>query len=340
MNQALKRDFIIQAALLLAAGLILAACASLGDEAAGSAASSASPAAVAFIDDRPVTAEEWNQAKAYAQVTMELLAEPGAEMDERSVFDSFVEDLLIVREAEEAGFSVSDEEIEAEEQRILTVAGVDEAALEEKLAEVGLTRAAWRAELARGVLAANYIEKVVLADAAPGERGRRRAEWLQNLRDKHQIVRELRNPITVGLNQGDLAPDFTLTELNGRDMSLSDLRGQAVILNFWATWCFPCREEMPLLDKEYQAKKEDGLVVVGVNVGESPTQVQEFVDEIGVTFPIWLDQSQQVSRRYRVFGLPSTFFIDREGVIQSFYLGQLREKQLRQGVSQILVEKQ
>ncbi|NOX61493.1 MAG: redoxin domain-containing protein [Chloroflexi bacterium] len=339
----MNRDFLllgfpVRIALLLAAGLFLVGCIASTGMLNAPVSVDAPPEVVAYIDEQPVSVDQWEQAKAYAQVTMELLAEPGAVMDERSVFDAYIEDLLIVQEAAEEGFTVSDEEVEAEERRILTVAGVDERALEEALARVGLSREAWREELARGVLAANYIEKVALADVAPAERGQRRADWLNDLRDKHQIILALEHPVTVGLREGNLVPDFTLATLDGGEKSLSDLRGQAVILNFWATWCFPCREEMPLLEKKYQANKDKGLVVVGVNVGESPAQVQEFVDNIGVTFPIWLDRDQKVSRQYRVFGLPSTFFINREGVIESFFLGQLRNAQLKEFLPRILAE--
>ena len=122
---------------------------------------------------------------------------------------------------------------------------------------------------------------------------------------------------------GFVAPDFTLDTLNGGQLTLSELRGQAVVLNIWASWCVPCREEIPAIEKVYQHYKDSGLVVVGLNLTsqDSEIDVTAFVQELGLTFPIVLDRDGSVIARYQLFGLPSTYFIDQSGIIRSVIVG-------------------
>jgi peroxiredoxin len=121
--------------------------------------------------------------------------------------------------------------------------------------------------------------------------------------------------------EGFLAPDFTLTTLDGSTVQLSDLQGKAVLINFWASWCGPCRAEMPHIQAAYTAHAEDGLVVLGVNQLESPPAVARFVEEHGLSFPIPLDSDGQVSAAYQARALPTSFFIDTEGIIRDSFIG-------------------
>jgi peroxiredoxin len=119
---------------------------------------------------------------------------------------------------------------------------------------------------------------------------------------------------------GAPAPDFSLKTLNGDTVQLSDLRGKIVALNFWATWCAPCRLEMP----DLQARAEqfpDRLAVLGVNFAETPEEVAAFRDEVGVDFPLLLDPKADVQGLYRVLGYPTTFFIDEQGTIRFQHIG-------------------
>lgn len=130
----------------------------------------------------------------------------------------------------------------------------------------------------------------------------------------------------VSPREGSLAPDFLLETLEGDEIRLSDLRGKGVIVNMWATWCPPCRREMPQFVAAYDRYREQGLEIVAVNVQESESVIRPFVDDFGVDFPVALDRSGDVSEEYRVIGLPTTYFIDREGVVRDAFEGPFLEQ--------------
>lgn len=130
----------------------------------------------------------------------------------------------------------------------------------------------------------------------------------------------------VSPREGNLAPDFLLETLEGDEIRLSDLRGEGVIVNMWATWCPPCRREMPQFVAAYDRYREQGLEIVAVNVQESESVIRPFVDDFGVDFPVALDRRGDVSEEYRVIGLPTTYFIDREGVVRDVFEGPFLEE--------------
>jgi peroxiredoxin len=139
-----------------------------------------------------------------------------------------------------------------------------------------------------------------------------------------------------GVSVGNRARDFTLESLNGNKVSLSDYRGQVVLVNLWATWCPPCQDEIPDLEAVYQARQDDGLVVLGVNVGESRQAVAPFVAELGITYPILLDTQSQLMDEYRVLGLPISILVDREGIIRERHTGGLTAEQLEGYLAEVL----
>lgn len=126
---------------------------------------------------------------------------------------------------------------------------------------------------------------------------------------------------------GKPAIDFELQTLTGETIHLSDLRGKVILLNFWATWCGPCRAEMPAIQARYAALQPD-LIVLAVNDNEAQADVQAFVEEIGITFPVLLDPRARVNRAYLINALPTTFIIDAEGIIRAQHIGSLSERQL------------
>jgi len=141
--------------------------------------------------------------------------------------------------------------------------------------------------------------------------------------------------------EGFLAPEFTLESLSGDQISLSDMRGKVVVLNLWASWCPPCRAEMPALQRVYQENHERGLEVLAVNITaqDNLAAVEAFVQEFNLTFPILLDTSGKVGKAYIMRAFPTTFFIDQEGVIQRVIVGgPMSEVTLQSTVDQLLEE--
>jgi len=132
--------------------------------------------------------------------------------------------------------------------------------------------------------------------------------------------------LEIGTEEGKLAPDFLLGALDGSEVRLSALRGQPVVLNFWATWCAPCRQELPQFVSAYDRFQGQGLVVLGVNMQEGKSIARGFADDFGMKFPIPIDVDGEVGDEYRLLGLPMTYFIDREGVVRSVFTGPLQER--------------
>ena len=135
------------------------------------------------------------------------------------------------------------------------------------------------------------------------------------------------------------APNFALKSTSGATVKLSDLRGQAVLVNLWATWCPPCREEMQSIEKVYNEYKDQGFVVLAVNMTyqDNPQKIAPFVSERGLTFPILLDETGDMANDYQLRSLPSSYFIGREGVINEVVIGgPMAEALLRTRVEAIL----
>lgn len=127
---------------------------------------------------------------------------------------------------------------------------------------------------------------------------------------------------------GDEAPNFTLTDVHGKEVELADLRGKAVMLNFWGTWCEPCRTEMPAMQQMYEKYKGQGFEIVAVNIAETEIAVDSFAKQHGLTFPIWMDQDRDIVKQYKIGPLPSSLFINREGIITDRIEGALNVSQL------------
>ncbi|QHE63171.1 redoxin domain-containing protein [Rossellomorea vietnamensis] len=135
-----------------------------------------------------------------------------------------------------------------------------------------------------------------------------------------------------GLTKGDRAPDFTLTTLDGEEVKLSDYQGKKVILNFWATWCPPCKAEMPHMEQYYEknAKKEN-VEILAVNLtsqDDGEKAVQQFVDGYELTFPILMDENGDIGDEYRAFTIPTTYMIDTNGLIQHKIVGPMNEEMM------------
>lgn len=141
-------------------------------------------------------------------------------------------------------------------------------------------------------------------------------------------------PVTVDYP----APSLSLTDLEGVTRSLSDYQGQVVLVNMWATWCPPCREEMPTLESFYQSYREQGFVIIGLNDGDAAVDVRDFVESYGLTFPIWLDPTYISESVFNTMNLPSSFVIDRQGQVRLQWVGMIDRAKLEEYVVPIIEE--
>src|SRR5437899_7279255 len=126
---------------------------------------------------------------------------------------------------------------------------------------------------------------------------------------------------------GSPAPEIALKDLQGQEVKLSDLRGKVVLLNFWATWCKPCKEEMPAMQASYDKLRDQGFVVLAVNELEDTNKVIEHIRTHGHTFLVVMDHDNRVANRYGVVGLPASFLIDRQGLVREHIFGSLLTEQ-------------
>ena len=136
---------------------------------------------------------------------------------------------------------------------------------------------------------------------------------------------------------GELAPDFELVSQNGEAYHLYDLRGKPVLINFWATWCAPCLLEMPNIQKYYEKFPND-FTILAINAGESEKAVMQFVDDIGISFPVLLDPDTKIQSLYKIKGYPTTFFVDKDGFVRVQHIGMLSEKQLGEYLATLGIE--
>jgi peroxiredoxin len=137
------------------------------------------------------------------------------------------------------------------------------------------------------------------------------------------------------------APELTLLDTQGAPRSLADYRGQVVLVNLWATWCPPCKEEMPALQSFYNKYRDQGFVVVAINDGDPTADVLQFVKDYRLTFPVWLDPTYIATEQaFKTLNLPSSFVIDRTGTIQLQWVGGVTLKMLEKHVSPLIVESQ
>lgn len=139
----------------------------------------------------------------------------------------------------------------------------------------------------------------------------------------------------VASEVGSTAPEFTLKDLAGIERTLSNYQGKGIVLNFWATYCPPCKKEMPYLEEAYKQYKDKGIEILAVNVGEPTRLANQFVKNRDLTLPILLDRNQVVADAYQVINLPTTFFIDEHGEIVERVSGELTPEKIKESIKLI-----
>ncbi len=289
---------------------------------------------VAIVNDEPITEGQLEREVGIGRVLYPLLQgipvgdDPQTlERMRADLLSSLIDERLLVQAAQEAGLAIEDTALDARLAGLLTRMGLAEADLADMLASVGVTMDDFRASLRSTMLA----EKFVAENSPPaGVSGKSAYErWARALQQEAdiQIVMEEAKGRTVKLNQP--APPFTLRTPDGEPVSLSDFAGQPVLINFWATWCPPCRYEMPFLQAAYDKYKDQGFVVLAVDIQETPEVVKPFLQQFGLTFPVVMDRSGAVSSAYRVQAIPTSVFVDRQGVVVDIHRGALTPEVLQ-----------
>jgi peroxiredoxin len=132
-----------------------------------------------------------------------------------------------------------------------------------------------------------------------------------------------------GIQKGNEAPDFDLATINGEQTKLSNYRGKKVILNFWASWCPPCKAEMPNIEKFYKENKDQDVIVLAVNLTtaeKNKNDVQQFIKDQGLTFPVLLDEQGKVGNMYQTFTIPTSYIINTKGIVQQKFVGPMSEE--------------
>lgn len=147
------------------------------------------------------------------------------------------------------------------------------------------------------------------------------AAWSSASAEPQPVTTLLKSLDLVGYRAGTKPPPVSGTTLDARPLSLTDLRGKVVLVNFWASWCLDCRPEMPVLDGLQREFASRGLAIVGINLREDKPTVERYARELGLTFPLVLDQDGKTNRLYGVIGLPTTFVIGRDGRAVAFGVG-------------------
>jgi cytochrome c biogenesis protein CcmG/thiol:disulfide interchange protein DsbE len=142
----------------------------------------------------------------------------------------------------------------------------------------------------------------------------------------------------AGPREAGPAPDFTLTTFSGEQVSLSRLRGQAVAINFWASWCPPCREEAAYLESTWRAYRDRGVVFIGVDYADTEREALAYIAEFDITYPNGPDIGTRISQDYRIQGVPETFFVARDGTLRGVKIGPLSPPELEQRLDALLAE--
>lgn len=145
---------------------------------------------------------------------------------------------------------------------------------------------------------------------------------------------------TAGQVDSGPAPDFELSTFDGSSIRLSDLLGQVVVINFWASWCVPCRQEAPILEATWRAFRERGVVFIGVDYVDTEAEALAYIAEFDLTYPNGPDLGTRISQAYRIQGVPETFFVDRRGLLRGVHIGPITEQALVARIESLLAERE
>lgn len=282
--------------------------------------------------DRRVGFERlWNQ---WAGNTL-ATSGPEAALFRTQVLDMLVENRMVLQEAKKAGVTASTTDVAASVTDMATQLGIAEAQMTADLSKAGLSRQTLETVLREDLIVNRYMSLIVAPTGSDEERQTAIRNWYNDKLAKANITKHVSSG---GAKVGQAAPDFALNGLDGKPVKLSDYKGQAVFMNFWATWCIPCRTEMPDIEAVWKAYKDRGVVVLAVNLTNQDTvsDVTQYIKELGLTFPVLLDENGSVASLYRVGPIPSSYFVDRQGVLSAVQVGTMSRSTMNQRLDKML----
>ena len=312
---------------------------------------------IASVDGDPISRPEWQKAVAIDRAMSQLAGQnsPNAEV----TLDRLINQRLVLRQA---GNKISASDANAAE-RLASLQQdwrVDDAAVDLALVSVDLSRQDLLAEIKQLLVVEAYLKQQQNPTAwLAAQRAQAQVGILAELASASPVTpatqvvalasivqtptRAVAAPaptpaknVPVGSAPGQLAFDFSLDDTSGQRVKLSDLRGHPVVINFWASWCPPCRQELPALQSAYQRFRDQGVILLGVDVHESAEAIQNFAPQFGLTFPLLLDQDGALSERFQVRGVPTTVFLDAEGIVRARHVGPLTEDKFVEYVTPLL----
>jgi cytochrome c biogenesis protein CcmG, thiol:disulfide interchange protein DsbE len=242
-----------------------------------------------------------------------------------SKLEEIIAERMQIQDAHKAGVTVTDQELEGELGQVSVSTGRTMDEIRQSLEKYNLGYDDLRTFVSNAVLVRKYKDQYVLAGAKDVQDAQNREnDWLTSLAQTSRIDRFKSAGSGPAPRVGAEAPDFTLKDLDGKEVKLSTLRGKPVMVNFWATWCPPCRAEIPIISQTYIDSRKDGSVpyeILGVATQSDTSTIRAFAGEFNMTFPLLPDVDNHVVSSYHVLPIPTTFFIDKEGIIRYIQTG-------------------
>jgi len=307
---------------------------------------------VAVVNSEPIDRTDWQHSIALDRAMSQLAGQPAP--DAEATLQRLINERLVLQQTAARQIVVSDQAAQQRLDFLKQTWQVDEATLDRTLTLNGLSKTDVLADIRRLLIIEAYLKQIATQQDPD--------QWLAAQRAQAQIglytdlaaaaqpaaataPQPAATPIAAVVARPDLpigysvdqqALDFTLNDLAGQPVKLSALRGHVTILNFWATWCPPCRSEVPALQAAYQQYQSRGVALIGIDLKEDAATIQQFVAPYGVTYPIVRDENGGVSAQYQVAGIPTTIIIDANGVIRARHIGPITEAQLAEYVDPLL----
>ncbi len=285
----------------------------------------------AELDRRVAFEQQWGQWVGNPAPTS------GTEADQfrASVLDQVVQNALIMQMAKKVGVTASAQDVAGTISMFESQLNISDAQVNSDLAKAGLSRQTLETVLREDTLVNKYLTTVVLNGVDTADQQTALSNFYNDAISKASIEKRID---TGGAKVGKPAPDFTLKTLDGQSVSLSDFKGKPVLINFFATWCGPCRAEMPDLQAAWQQYKDQGLTVLAVNLTNQDTvsDVKAYVEQLSLTFPTVLDDTGGVASLYKVGPIPTSYFVDKNGLLSTVQVGAMSRQTMDQRIKKLL----